>query len=181
MDQGPQKTLGTLTLVAGLLATALFPHTAMGQAMPYPEKDCRALADDLAVAGPLPKPYRTEVQWFRDGDLGIKGRQCRISAGGVARKGKNAAARPGPDEIVLSVTQVLERHGFKGDRLLERYKRSGAAARAFALRKDRVTCWTNLVSADDTIFHAMPKDIPPNVNDLPRPPVWRLTVDCFLG
>ena len=172
MDCRPLMTLGALALAAGLMA-ALVPRAALGQAFPYPQKDCRALADDLAAAGPLPKPYKIEVQWFRDGDLGIKGNQCRITATGVARKDKGAKARPGIGEIAESVARVLKSHGFKGDRLLKRYKRDSDATRAFALRKDRVTCWANLESEGALVMSHGPVRKPV--------PVWRLTVDCFLG
>ncbi len=70
MDCRPSQLFCALALAVGLSA-AMVPRAALGQAIPYPEKDCRALADDLAAAGPLPGPYRTEVQLFRDGDLGI--------------------------------------------------------------------------------------------------------------
>jgi hypothetical protein len=187
MDGRPLTIFGALALAVGLTATAVFPRPALGQAIPYPEKDCRALADDLAAAGPLPKPYKTEVEWFRDGDLGIKGEQCRISARGVARKDKDAKARPGIGDIARSVTGVLKRHGFKGERLLKRYKREGDATRSFALRKDRATCWTNLESEDIPGTPAVPKIPSPTAKAAPKPPariaapVWRLTVDCFLG
>ncbi len=186
MDCRPLKIFGALALAVGLTAAAM-PRAASGQAIPYPEKDCRRLADDLAAAGPLPRPYKTEVLWFRDGDLGIKGEQCRISARGVARKGKDAKARPAIGDIVGSVTRVLERHGFKGDRLLKRYKLDGEAYRAFALRKDRATCWTNLESEGAPVAPTTPKNPSSTTNTGPKPPaetaapVWRLTVDCFLG
>ena len=160
---------------------AAVPRAALGQAIPYPEKDCRRLADDLAAAGSLPKPYKTEVQWFREGDLGLKGNQCRISARGVARKGKDAKVRPGIDDIARSVTRVLKRHGFKGERLLKRYKRDGGATRAFALRKDRATCWTNLESEGIPVTSMVPKNSSSMAETAPKPPIWRLTVDCFLG
>lgn len=180
MDCRPLKTLGALALAAGLIA-ALVPRAALGQAYPYPQKDCRALADDLGAAGPLPKPYRTEVQWFRDGDLGIKGNQCRITAKGVAAKAKGAKARPGIDEIARRVTRVLKSHGFTGDRLLKRYRRHGDAMRAFALRKDRVTCWATLESEGEQVAPAAPKKPPAKAPASSPAPVWRLTVDCFLG
>ena len=159
----------------------MVPRAALGQAIPYPEKDCRALADDLAAAGPLPKPYKIEIQWFRDGDLGIKGEQCRISARGVARKDKGAKAPPGIDDIARGVTRVLKRHGFKAEELLERYKQDGDATRSFALRKDRATCWANLESEGEEVARAAPKmPLPRTPAKIPAP-VWRLTVDCFRG
>jgi len=105
----------------------------------------------------------------------------------VARKGKGAKARPGVDDIARSVTGVLKRHGFKGDKLLKRYKRDGDTTRAFALRKDRTTCWTNLESEDVPVTQAAPKKSSTTAKAGPKPPleiaapVWRLTVDCFLG
>ncbi len=159
----------------------MVPRAALGQAIPYPEKDCRALADDLAAAGPLPGPYKIEVQWFRDGDLGIKGEQCRISTRGVARKDKGAKAPPGIDDIARGVIRVLKRHGFKAEELLERYKRDGDATRSFALRKDRATCWANLESEGEPVARAAPKKPLPKTPAKIPGPVWRLTVDCFRG
>jgi len=152
------------------------PCTVLGQTIAYPEQECRALAYHLAAAGPLPTPYKTETQWFREGDLGLKGNQCRISSRGVARKGKDAEARPGIDEITRRVTQVLKRQGFKGEKLLKRYKRDGVTSRAFALRKNRATCWTNLESETVLVSREATK-LPAKVDA----PVWHLTVDCFLG
>lgn len=180
MDCRPSQLFCALALAVGLSA-AMVPRAALGQAIPYPEKDCRALADDLAAAGPLAGPYRTEVQWFRDGDLGIKGEQCRISARGVARKDKGAKAPPGIDDIARGVTRVLKRHGFKAEELLERYKRDGDATRSFALRKDRATCWANLESEGEEVARAAPKKPLPKTPAKIPAPVWRLTVDCFLG
>ncbi len=178
-------------LVFGL-PVLVVPGAMAGEAMPYPQKDCRILADDLAVAGPLPKPYKIQIQWFRDGELGIKGNQCRISAKGVARKDKDTKVRPGIVAIANNVIRVLKSHGFKGDKLMKRYKRDGAAYRSFALRKDRATCWTNLESED---VAASPEEaakkskaeksskagkLSKALGKKPAP-VWLLTVDCFLG
>jgi hypothetical protein len=180
MDCRPANKLAALTLAVGLIAAGV-SGAALGQAYPYLEKDCRALADDLATAGPLPKPYRTEVQWFRDGDLGIKGNQCRITATGVAAEDKGAKVRPGIDDIASRVTRVLKSHGFTGDRLLKRYKRHGDSYRAFALRKDRATCWANLESEGALVMSRALNTPAPKAPAEKPVPVWRLNVDCFLG
>lgn len=148
--------------------------------MAYPEKACRQLADDLAKSvTAIPGPYKTEIEWFREGELGLKGNQCRISAA-AAVAAKRAEAKPEIDEIADSVRGVLKRHGFKGEKLLERYMRKGKAYRAFALRKDRATCWANLESSKQLVLEGAPGGRPTQ-RDPQLVPMWRLTVDCFVG
>ena len=71
--------------------------------------------------------------------------------------------------------------GSRNDRLLKRYRRHGDAMRAFALRKDRVTCWATLESEGEQVAPAAPKKPPAKTPASSPAPVWRLTVDCFLG
>lgn len=166
---GAALTAGCLTVLAG----------AQGRAqglMPYPMEQCRALADALARDVPLPKPFAADKEWFRDGDLGLKGWQCRISADGPASKKKEAKAPPGLAEIADSVARVLKARGFKDDALLKRYEREEDAFRAFALRKDRATCRVNLERERDAAASGV---APPN--PAAKAAGWRLTVDCFLG
>ena len=166
----------------------VIPDGEAGELLPYPMKECRKLADALARMVPIPKPFVAKQEWFREGDLGIKGEQCRISAEGVARKGEGAKTPPGPAEIAAAVARVLEEHGFKKDKQLDRYKRDAGDFRTFARRKDRATCWANLETVDPAKAALNGKKKDPSApqgtpkTKEPKPaPVWRLTVDCFVG
>ena len=159
-----------------------------GELMPYAMKECRELADALARKVPIPKPFKAEKEWFRDGDLGIKGEQCRISAGGAAKTDGGVKTPPPTADIAQAVARVLEAHGFKSDKQLDRYKRDADGYSAFARRKDRTTCWVNIETVDpaSATKDQKNKDIPTPPGKAsakgPKPaPVWRLTVDCFVG
>jgi hypothetical protein len=159
-----------------------------GELLAFPKKECRALADVLAQSVPLPKPFTSKKEWFREGELGIKGEQCRIQAQGFAQKPEGLKQIPGLSEIVIIVTRVLEAQGFKKDKQLDRYKRQATNYRAFARRNDRVTCWANLETVDPakSAIGIKKKDNSGAKTKGPaqgskRPPIWRLTVDCFVG
>ena len=182
-----QKICLALAFIGPLIGP-LAPRAHGGELMPYPMKECRELADGLAQTVPIPKPFKTAREWFREGELGIKGEQCRISAQGAAKKGKGAKTPPGVAEIASAVVRVLEERGFKKDKRLDRYKRDADVYRAFARRKDRITCWVNLVSTDpaqattDTNKKAAPTPQGAPKTKGPKPALtWRLTVDCFVG
>jgi hypothetical protein len=146
------------------------------QTVPYPLEACKALAKDLAKAVPINGPFSAEIQWFREGDLGIKGRQCRISAEGKAKKKPKEKTAPGLEDMVRAISGVIEKHGFKKNKMVDRYTRKGKAYRAFAMRKDRVTCWTNVE------FQAPPAK-EGGVKNLGsrQAPNWFLSVECFKG
>ncbi len=187
MESRPHKICFALVFV-GLLMGPLAVRADSGELMPYAMKECRKLADALALTVPIPKPFATKQEWFREGELGIKGEQCRISAEGVAKKGKGAKTPPAMADIAQAVIRVLEAHGFKGDKQLDRYKRDADGYSAFARRKDRTTCWVNLESADpakaalDAKKKAAPARHGVAKSKEPKPaPTWRLTVDCFTG
>ncbi len=152
---------------------------ASAQAVPYPLKSCRTLAAELEKSVPLSGPFTTKITWFREGDLGIKGRQCHIAAEGKAKTARGAAA-PGMEAMVRAVTAALEKHGFKANKMVDRFTRKGPAYRAFAMRKERVTCWTNIEVQHDT----GQGDAGPSAGKAPvKPaqPMWFLTVECFKG
>ena len=187
MESRLQKICLALAFI-GLLIGPLAPRAHGGELMPYPMKECRELADALARTVPIPKPFKTKQEWFREGELGIKGEQCRISAQGVAKKGEGAKTPLAMTDIAQAVIRVLEAHGFKGDKQLDRYKRDADSYSAFARRKDRITCWVNLESADPAkvALDAKKKAAParhgvPKTKGPKPAPVWRLTVDCFTG
>ena len=159
-----------------------------GELMPYPEKECRKLADALARNVPIPKPFKAEKEWFRDGELGIKGEQCRISAKGTAKREDGDKIPPGAAEIAAAVVRVLEGQGFKKDKQLDRYKREADRYSAFARRKDRTTCWANIETVDPAkaTKDQKKKDLSKpqgkaSTKGPKPPPIWRLTVDCFVG
>lgn len=169
-----------LSVLAAAAIAALVP-TAFAQAVPYPLEDCKALAADLEKRVPIPGPFEVDIQWFREGDLGIKGRQCRIAAEGGARREIGAKADPGIEDMVMAVTETLGKHGFRKNKMVDRYTRKGEAYRAFAMRKDRVTCWTNVE------FQMREADAPANPG-LEKSATegsgrvwWTLNVECFKG
>lgn len=146
------------------------------QTVPYPLKACKALAKDLAKAVPIVGSFDTEIQWFREGDLGIKGRQCRISAEGAAMQKAEETTASGLEDMVRAVSGVLEKHGFKKNKMVDRYTRKGKAYRAFAMRKDRITCWTNVE------FQNAPAKEGGSIEPGTKPaPNWFLSVECFKG
>ena len=187
MESRPHNICFALAFV-GLLMGPLAVRADGGELMPYAMKECRKLADALARSVPIPKPFATKQEWFRDGELGIKGEQCRISAEGVAKKAEGAKTPLAMADIARAVIGVLEAHGFKGDKQLDRYKRDADGYSAFARRKDRTTCWANLEKADPAKSNnAVRKKkvlAPGGVAKAQEPkpaPTWRLTVDCFTG
>jgi len=150
------------------------------QAVPYPLEACKALAKDLETAVPISGPFSTEIHWFREGDLGIKGRQCRITAEGAAteKAGAKAAAKAaaGLEDMVRAVSGALEKHGFIKNKMVDRYTRKGKAYRAFAMRKERITCWTNV----EYQYPAAKEGAPREPAGKPSPN-WILSVECFKG
>lgn len=170
----------TLTILA-LGFAAVGARDGAAQAVPYPLKSCKALAKDLEQAVPIAGPFSTEIQWFREGDLGIKGRQCHIAAEGPASAKTGTTAKPGLDapgldDMERAVSGVLEKHGFKKNKMIDRYTRKGKAYRAFAMRKQRVTCWTNVE------FQYPPAKEGAAKESAGKPaPNWILSVECFKG
>jgi hypothetical protein len=166
-------------MVFAALAFACFvggARDAAAQLIPYPLKDCQAVAKDLEAAVPIAGPFSTEIQWFREGDLGIKGRQCRIAAEGAASVKAGKPQDPKLEDMVGFVSGVLEKHGFKKNEMVDRYTRKGEAYRAFAMRKDRVTCWTNVEFQIPSTAIGKGKEpaAKPRRN-------WSLSVECFMG
>jgi len=51
MDCWSLNIFGALALALGLTVMAGLPCTVLGQTIPYPKKECRALAYHLVVAG----------------------------------------------------------------------------------------------------------------------------------
>lgn len=169
--------------VPAFLAAAFSVAAAGGaraQAVPYPLDACAALTADLEQRVPLSSSYDVEIQWFREGDLGIKGRQCLIWAAGPARRAKGAKADPGMEDMIRGVKGALAKHGFKKNEMVDRFTRKGKAHRAFALRKDRTTCWTNIeVEAHTPGSPTKPSGgKPAAANPAPR---WTLSIQCFKG
>jgi hypothetical protein len=149
---------------------------ASAQAVPYPLKPCKALAAELETSVPIPGPFTTKIAWFREGDLGIKGRQCHIAAEGQAKNARGAAAASGMEGMVRAVTAALEKHGFKAGKMVDRFTRKGPTYRAFAMRKERVTCWTNIEvqnQGPEAGAGTAPADSSLSM--------WFLTVECFKG
>ncbi len=188
MERNLRLIFQALAVAVFFIFQPLIQDRGLGETLPYPKKECRELADALARTVPLPKPFATKMEWFRDGELGIKGEQCRISAEGVAKKAEGAKTPLAMADIARAVIAVLEAHGFKGDKQLDRYKRDAAGYSAFARRKDRTTCWANIEKTDPAkANNAVKKKMVPAPGGVaktkaPKPaPTWRLTVDCFTG
>jgi len=174
MTRGPRKAVVLLTFAVALSAAA--GRDAAAQAVPYPLKDCEALAKDLQKRVPISSSFSTGIHWFREGDLGIKGRQCRIAAEGPVSEKVNHKAAPGLEDMVRAVSQVLEKHGFKKNTMVDRFSRKGKAYRAFAMRKDRITCWTNVEFQDPPAKEGASRK--PAAKPAPN---WTLSVECFKG
>lgn len=175
MARGHGKTPAWVAMIAAAVLAA-GADEASAQAVPYPLKDCQALARDLEKGLPLPAPYEAETRWFREGDLGIKGRQCRISAEGKSSMKDPDEPLAQMDAMIARIIRTLETHGFKKNKMIDRYTRKGKAYRAFAMRKERFTCWTNIEFQDppETAGAKKPSAVKPAPN-------WILSVECFKG
>jgi hypothetical protein len=159
-----------------VVCSAAGARDGAAQAVPYPLKDCKALAKDLEAAVPIAAPFSTEIQWFREGDLGIKGHQCRIATEGLASAKTGGTAASQLEDMVRSISGVLEMLGFKKNKMIDRYTRKGKAYRAFAMRKERITCWTNVE------FQYPPAKEGGVKEPAGKPaPNWILSVECFKG
>jgi hypothetical protein len=150
---------------------------AIGQTRPLPMASCGPLKDAIALAVAIEGKTEAEIDWFRNGDLGIKGRRCLISLTGVAKK-KPGKPAPKIKTLATQVRKVLVAHGWSGGKeILGRYDEATNNYVSFALRKERATC---LVEID----RERPGDIlraPGQKTPKPSERPLTLEVSCFVG